>query len=380
MFGDRDPQPITGTTSPIFVPCAPNPKAVRAGKDYFLVKFYSGQVAFHGPFWQKAKQLVISSQVNLNHPSLGSEGLRAIQRARAVSKDRAEQLGLSPNLIKLVPATMPQLSISIDFLLDTENRIGQLGGLINSDSFVAAISLAPGSALVAKTIAGLSSKILQTFFPAEQRQPILQFSGDFNIASGDLMDGYYVILGTRDENNPIPDPLPKLEIRDGGLLGDGVRITGLSYIVLQVRRTEARTRDLSEGAPWDAKLRDAEGKARMAAMDGSTAEEQAAVWQDCRKLLREAQVLLDADPNYLREEGENIFQSSLKYCSDQVGGRGVRSVESSGGKPQFRQQVFDDLHSLGIDPDEKWTAKLNQYAEQVADSRAILREAGAQGQ
>ena len=139
MFGDSDPRPITGTTSPIFVPSAPEAKPVRPGKDYFLVQFHSGQAAFCGPFWQKAKQLVISSQVNLNHPSLGSEGLRAIQRARSVSKDRAEQLGLSPNLIKLVPATMTQLSISVDFLLDTENRIGQLAGLINSDSFVAAI-------------------------------------------------------------------------------------------------------------------------------------------------------------------------------------------------------------------------------------------------
>ena len=189
-----------------------------------------------------------------------------------------------------------------------------------------------------------------------------------------------MILGTRDEENPIPDPLPKLEIRDDGLVGDDVRITGLSYIVFQVRRTEARTRDLSEGAFWDAKLRGAEDKAQLAAMDGSTPEKQAAVWQDCLKLLQDAQVLLGADPNYLREEGKNIFQSSLKYCSDQIGGRGVRSVAARGGKPQYPQQVFDDLHSLGVDPDEKWTAKLNEYAGQVADSRAILREAGTQGQ
>jgi hypothetical protein len=367
-----DPRPITGTTSPIFVPRGPDPKPVRPGRDYFFVQLFSGQAAFHGPLWQKAKQLVVSSQVNLNHPSLGEEGLRAIQRARAVNKDRAEQLGLSPNLIKLVPATMTQLSISIDFLLDIENRIGQLAGLINSDSFLAAVSLAPGSALVAKTIAGLSSKVLQTFFPAEERQPILQFSGDFNIASGDLKDGYYVILGTRDERNPIPDPLPKLEIRDGGLLGDGMRITGLSYIVLQVRRTEARTRDLSEGAPWEPKLREAEDKARLAASDGSTPEEKARVWEDCRKLLREAQVLLAADPNYLREEGENIFQSSLKFCAGQVGGAGGPGVRLLGAHPR----VVADLESFGVRADEAWTAKLNGYAEQVAESRRILREAG----
>jgi hypothetical protein len=375
MFGDDSPRALTGTTPAIFVPREGGAKAVRPGKDYFFVQFHSGQASFTGPIWQKAKQLIVSSQINMNHPALGGDPLRAIQRARSVKKDRAEQLGLSPNLIKLVPATMSQVSVSIDFVLDIENRLGQLAGLINSDSFLSAVSLAPGAALVARTIAGLSQKVLQTFIPAEQQQPILQFSGDFNLTSGALKEGYYVILGTNDDDNPLPNPIPKLEVRDGGLLADGERVTQLSYIILMVGRTEARTRDLSEGAAWDAKLREAEDKAQFAASDLSTDDEKLQTWEDCRKILREAQVLLRADPNYQREEADAILAASLKTCADLVGGKKRGPGEIT---PQLHQAVVANLEGMGVSTGGDWVAKLNDYAEQVAESRSILQQAGLQ--
>ncbi|MDP9053267.1 MAG: hypothetical protein M3N93_03065 [Acidobacteriota bacterium] len=369
MFGYNDQRPITGTTSPIFVPREANPQPVRPGKDYFFMQFYSGQASFTGPIWQKAKQLIVSTQINMNHPAFGGDSLRAIQRARAVKKDSAEQLGLSPNLIKLVPATMPAVSVSIDFLLDIENRLGQMAGLINSDSFLSAISLAPGAALVARAVGGLSQKVLQTFIPAEEQRPILQFSGDFNLVSGGLQEGYYVILGSNDENNPLPDPLPKLEVKDAALLADGERITGLSYIVLLVRRTEARTRDLNDGAAWEPKLREAEDKAQFAAGDLATPEEKDAVWAECRKILRDAQALLAADPNYLRDEAEAIIGASLKTCADRVGKKTRMDA-----KPVWSPPIAD-IEGMGI-RFENLPARLNAYAEQVAESREVLRHAG----
>ena len=64
--------------------------------------------------------------------------------------------------------------------------------------------------MVAKTLSDLSLKIMQTFIPQKDREPILQFSGDFNLSGEEFLDGYYIILGTRDEQNPIPHPLPEL--------------------------------------------------------------------------------------------------------------------------------------------------------------------------
>ena len=73
--------------------------------------------------------------------------------------------------------------------------------------FMTAISLAPGAAIAARTIGAVSQKLLQTFMKAGRTVAILQFSGDFNIANG-LPEGYYIILGTRDPNNPSPTRCP----------------------------------------------------------------------------------------------------------------------------------------------------------------------------
>jgi hypothetical protein len=210
-----------GTTTPIYIPFETEPKEVKAGGTYFIIKIHSSQAAFTGHFWEKVKRLIITSQVKLNHPLLGDEPLRAIQRAREVRPNRAEKLGLSSNLISLVPATMDRVSLSLEFVLDKENRLATLGGLINDDAFLAAVSLVPGAAMAARTIGRVSQKLIQSFLDPEERQPILQFSGDFNIAGGELKEGYYVVLGTRDEQAPLPRPLPGLELKGNELLSDG---------------------------------------------------------------------------------------------------------------------------------------------------------------
>ena len=96
--------------------------------------------------------------------------------------------------------------------------------------------------MVAKTIGGLAEKVIQTFIPAQEREPVLQFTGDFNLGVDGLKDGYHVILGTRDERNPIPASLPELEVREDGLLASGKRVTQLSYVILDVCRSPARER------------------------------------------------------------------------------------------------------------------------------------------
>jgi hypothetical protein len=211
MFPNDRPYAKSGTTVPIFLPRSPEIKSVRPGEDYFFVQIHSAQAAFTGQIWERVKNLVVATKVQINHPVLGQDGIRAIQRMREVHRDRAEHLGLRPNLIGLVPAIMPDISVSIEFILDKENYLRDLSGLINSDSFLATVSLAPGAAMVAKTISGLAGKIIETFVPAEERQPILQFSGEFNLADDGLKDGYYIILGTRDDRNPLPTRSPNFK-------------------------------------------------------------------------------------------------------------------------------------------------------------------------
>ena len=378
MFGKRKDQvyPATGTTSPIFIPRESDYRAIRPGEDYFFVKIHSAQAAFTGRIWEHVKQLIVISRVSLNHPLLGAEPLQAIQRSREVKREQAEQLGLSPNLVNLVPATMTHVSISIEFVLDKQNRLATLGSLINDDAFVAAASLAPGAVVAARVIGGISQKIIQTFFEPEERQPIVQFSGDFNIPANALLDGYYIILGTRDANNPLPDHELSLDVENRELMVDGQRVTQLSYVILDVRRLEARTRDLNDGAVWAERLREAEGVAqRTNSNPFADREERSRAWDECTALLKEAQQFLNADPNYLAREADQIIRQGFVSCRENVFEDGGRIEKASiGQKWAFDFQGTQDL--LGIEPDEDLDATLNQYARQVEQAGAVLRQEG----
>jgi hypothetical protein len=381
MFGQGSDRPAitVGTTDPIFIEKPGAAGSVRPGQDYFFVQVRGAQVAFGGSIWERVKRLIIVSQVNLNHPVLGAEGVRAIQRSRQVNWGRAEQLGLATNLIDLVPAVMTHVSISFEFVIDKENRLALLTNLINDDSFMAAVSLAPGVATAAKTVSGLAQKLVQTFIPAEERQPILQFSGDFNIAAQVLRPGYYAIIGTRDERHPLPIPLPALNVQDGILLADGAPITDLSYVVLEVQSTPARTRDLNNGAPWDEKLREAEAEAQDLAGDLQASDEELKQgWERCRNLIRDARSLLRADLNYLRREADAIANDTYKTVSELLSAEAVthRSRPTALSVRQWRPDSNADREFLGIDPGEDLDESLNEYADQVLASRRVLEAAG----
>jgi hypothetical protein len=377
LFGTSDPVRVkTGTTSPIYIPRTAGPVQVKPG-DYFWIKVHSAQAAFRGSFFEQIKQLVVTSKVNLNHPLLGNEDFHAIQRSREVKKNRAEQLGLSSNLVSLVPATMTHVSISIEFIIDKENSLAKLGNLVNDDTFLAAVSLAPGAVAVAKTVGGLAQKIIQTFIPAEQRQPILQFAGDFDVGgtagASSLQDGYYAILGTRDEENPLPSPVPRLEVRDSGLLADGKELNGLSYVVLDVTRVPARTRELSAGATWEAKLREAEGLAQAAADDPFAEDgEKKEVWGKCKVILQEARALLLADANYAPTEASDICKTVYKKIADLVSPKEDGKTKAAKG-PDMQIDTKAERNLFGIGESEDLSSVSAKYAQTAAASLKILK-------
>jgi len=368
--------PITGTTNPIFVPRTVDPKPIRVNQDYFLVQIHAAQVAFRGSIWDHVKQLIVASQVNLNVPGMGSQSLQALQRSRDVQRNRAEQLGLRPNLVDLVPAVMPSVSISIDFILDKESRLALLGGLINDDGLIAAVSLVPGTAEVARTVAKLADKIIHTFLPANERQPILQFGGDFDLAASQLFEGYYVIFGTSDPQNPIPNPLPKITVEQGMVKLDNVPVTNLSYVALDVRQTPARTRALSGGAAWESKLREAEDEAKNVDVDFAMTEvERKTTWDKVRSLLRDAQTLLRADPSYLRSEAQMIIATAWDTCQRSFARPGKsRGLAAAGdaAMPKWMPALDEDASLLDLPSADTFADRIDQYVDHVLATRAEL--------
>ena len=369
-----------GTTSPIPIPRDAYPKSIKPGAGYFWVQIHSAQAAFRGAVWKQAKGLVVTSQVNLNHPSLGGS-VRAIQRSRQVRKNGATQLGLNPNLIELVPATMPSISIAIDFVLDRENHLGVLVSLINSDSFWVAVSLAPGAALVARRVSDLAQKVIQAFIPARESVPILQFNGDFNLASEEgLKEGHYAILGSNDASHPLPSAYANLTVRNRRLLMNDLEVTDLSYVILDVFCAEVRTREMNGGALWDIKLREAEDEIQgLTRNPFATKKDYQQGWKKCQALLREAQALIRNDPNYLRSEAENIISGVYAHCEEAMKpeGRAVRHRGAVAVENDWTIETRADRELLGVpQEDSELNAILDCYAEQVVEARRKFKAVG----
>jgi hypothetical protein len=383
MFGRRDtPNVRIGTTAPVLVPRDQASPAIAPG-EYFWINVAAAQVAYRGSVFEQVKQLVVTSQINLNHPLLGDDNVYAVQRVREVQKGVSEELGLTPNLVSLVPATMTHVSLSIDFLLDKENNLARLGGIVNDNSLLAVVSLAPGAAAVAKAVGGLAQKLIQTFIPLEQQQPILQFAGDFNIGAsllgGDagssaLRSGCYAILGTVDPQNPLPDPLPALEMRQGQLYAGGQAVNNLSYIVLDVTRVPARTRLAAQGAPWDAKLREAESLVQEAADSPyQSDDDKREVWRKCLALLQEARALLLADTNYAPQEAQDIYKTVYKECADIIKGAGAGTAIAKGEAPVVDTKT--DRLQMGIAPAEDLDQVVDDYSARAAEAARIMSAA-----
>ena len=125
-------------------------------------------------------------------------------------------------------------------MLDRENHLAQLSSLINSDSFISVLSLAPGASSVAKKLAQLTDKVIQTFIPSQDNKPLLEFSGEFNLATGQLYEGYYVIIGSKDDQNPLPDPNAKFYVSNGGLFVNGQQVSQWPYVILDVKLIRTR--------------------------------------------------------------------------------------------------------------------------------------------
>lgn len=378
--------PTIGTNStPYYVPPQGKPEVAQTDRGYFYVQVYGAQAAFTGPWWIGAQNLAITSQVNLHlgdQHDLGDQDLRSILQYRALDKNMAVQLGFSPMLVDFVPAKMKKVSVSVEYLVDTKNYLRDVVGLITDKDLLSTISLAPGAAMVAKTLGGLAEKILTTFVPAQERKPILQFSGDFDLAANGLQEGYYVILGSHTSQNPLPAQPPKLEVVEGGsLLADGKQVTQLSYVIFKVGCVLAiRDRFVGKG-PWQDKLREARRLAQeylddpFADPDHSKKKE---FWEkQCLPLLREASALLKADPNFLDSEIDLVYRSAYKECLDLITAKAAtrelaRPQAAFGWQPDARA----DRRFLGIPENEDVDARLSEYAEQLYRARRTLKALG----
>ncbi|MCS7060332.1 MAG: hypothetical protein RMN25_04120 [Anaerolineae bacterium] len=360
--------PVTGTTAPIYVPASDSPKTVELGKSYFWLQIKAAQAYFaddsffrqyFGFSLDKIKNIVVTSKITLDTAAL-MEAAHGLKHVRELKRGVPELLGLSPNLINLTPAIMTSASVSLEMLVDTENQLAKLAGMINSDSLFTPLSLSPGTLAVAKAISTLAQKTIQAFIPPNEQKPILQFEGNFNFAGGAAPEGYYVILGTRDASAPLPPPAAKLEVQGNALLIDGQPANRLSYVILELRTAPARTRAAGAGSPWEAKLSEAEREAQLVGEDPFADDDRRrTTWERVITLLREASILLSADPNYLPDEATHICRACYEQCKQALV-NSQRAIEKQFAAPWVPDEA-QSRAALHIPESIDLTAELEAY-------------------
>lgn len=368
--------PTLGTSPLIRLPKAATPTPLQPGQGYFRVRLHSAQAAVFGPFWQQAQQLVVTSEVRLFCPPFNGEPLQSIQRIRPLKQGAAEQLGLSPDLVDLTPAAFDKLGIAVEFLLDRQNRLVTLAKIVNDESFLSVVSLAPGTAAVAKAIGDLSGKVVDGCLDESDQIPALRFEANFNLPEGDLMDAYYVILGTLDERYPLPHPLPgpaRLRVSGQKLLLDNQPVVDWSYVILDVDVLEMRTRELGRGEPWYEILTQVEAQSAQAAnTPWLSDEERRKTWENYLGSLKEADLLLRRSPLYLPAEAEAIIQQAYynTYLKVSTVRRGLVPTSSLPLPPLGKDQV------VSVENPDTIKAHVDSYEIASARSRGKLRTLG----
>jgi hypothetical protein len=179
----------------------------------------------------------------------------------------------------------------------------------------------------AKAIAGVSRYVLDAFLPADSKTPILEFTGDFNVATDDLKAGYYVLLGTADAAYPLPSQKAVFSVNGSTLMVDGKPALDWSYVILEVLCTQAR--GPSPASEWAKLLREAEEAAAAYASGLERGEEQQkAMLKRCNDLIVGAQALLRSDPTYLSSEAQQLVAASFRKCRDSIlGGANQRRTD-----------------------------------------------------
>jgi hypothetical protein len=348
---------------------------LQPGKGYFRLRLHAAQAAIFGPFWQKAQQLMVTSEVRLFCPPFNGEPVQSIQRIRPLKQGAAEQLGLSPSLVDLTPAALDKVGIAIEFLLDRQNRLATLANVVNDDAFLSVVSLAPGAAAIAKVVGALSKKIVGSFMDESDQAPVLRFVGDFSLPAGDLADAYYVILGTRYEQHPLPRPLPgppRLRVDGHDLLLDNQPVLNWSYVIFDVDVVEMRTRELGRGEPWYEKLSQVEAQATETSFQKMMKDENRLRqdWETCLGLLKEADLLLRQSPLYLSTEADAIIQQAYSSAYNKVYKK-RRDLSLNDGLQAVEIPPWVNAHSL-----DELREKEESYNITAGRSRGKLRTLG----
>ncbi|MEO0472817.1 MAG: hypothetical protein AAF206_24590, partial [Bacteroidota bacterium] len=298
-------------------------------------------------------------------------------KIQQLKRNTSLKVGFSQNLTNLLPCVIPSIKLGFEFIIDKTNKLEGLQKIVNNDYFNAAIGFATGEIAAAKAISNLTQGMIGHFLDGEKQQILLQFNGEFNFFNESIQEGYYLILGSQNRKYPLPSTQLNWTISNHQLQVEGLDLKHYSYLVLKIGRVEARTRYLSLEADWNKKLNEAEDLLKNIDQFGTEAESTINdQWEKCLSHLREAQVLIRNDVNFLPKEANQIIHTSFHHCKNLLEERqNVRSgnqeviLEAA----HTSEQAVKGMELLGIAGTVNLQQEVLDYGSAVRRSRRKLK-------
>jgi len=305
-----------GTTSAIFVPTTDKTTAEQKGSGYyFRVRIKGMRAAYFGGFWQKVKDLVVTSQV-----SIGGNPVTTIQHVRAIKKNNPDVMNANIDLIELTPASMVNAHIKVSFIAETSNKfqtlLQMLGGGTDTSTVASPLSLDPATAAVAAKVSTIASTLLSTLSDSSDSSTtdLLDMEEDLSPAVGDVRDGYYVMFASEDPKYPLPASLSANAIHvgdDGSIQVDNTDVSNLSYLVLEVDTLPVKTEQYGTGA-WKSQLDTIDNDILgLANKQGESQQDYTTDYEKIEQAISNVGPLLNADPTYTKDDKTGIL--ALRY-------------------------------------------------------------------
>ncbi len=311
--------PSVGTRTfwrPLDAAAGSQPEPIVKNSGYLNVLLRGAYYWAPGSLWQRifggSDRISLVSTISY-HAAIKTVEAVSVQDVRSVPAKKGSYLALGRTVAVRVPAGADAIELGVQLTAIESDNLDTALGLLNTNEARKALELAPPVVGAVVTITGLVKKA----FSSIGAQPRLEATYPGIIGTGTtrtplqenrLVAGYLIVIAVEDAADTFLDT-----VDPGGLnvVGDGLRYKGsplrYTYVIYDISFDERR--GLDPDAPWADKFR-----LSLRAIDpvvGASPSDWPQFLAGAKQKWVEGSALLDADPNYIDQERQEIRDKAL---------------------------------------------------------------------
>jgi hypothetical protein len=234
--------------SPLYYPEQPPPPSkLELDNSYFRVQLHHAQAFFKAGWLTEPGFVTLSSSVESSFQP-GSP-IQSLHRISTLQKNTPCGLGVGTNLTQYLPVRpSDSLRIAIKYTVSQDKPVQNLLTQMQQTGLVAQLSLARPDWAVALKVSDVAGKLLSYLLREGSEHDIFDLKIDLNLS--DLKTGYYVVLGSKnDENWPEPRIL-KIDQDSSLITKTGGSLSHLCYAVIKVAGLSRQMQEVFRDEPW----------------------------------------------------------------------------------------------------------------------------------